>query len=412
MNSGPGGRSTIILLADGLRPSSLGPYGNTWFDTHFINRLASESLLFEQCISDTPDIQLGIRGILGGQHCCGRESRHSELLQRLKETEVQSHLFTSCRGRVSNIESEFDRVVEISLPENEVLCADLTDTCLANYFAATIEQIRELSGPCLLVLDCPAFSLYWDAPYPYRSNLADDEDPTPSDFALPPSLQFNVTADDPDRLLDFQTAYNAQVTLFDQMVGLLLDEVRQNQWLSDGLFCLTSTRAFPLGEHGVVGYYRPILHSELLKVPAFVRYPENQKCFGRSQQLVQPGSLYELICQWQMGDGIQVEHPSAFPSIDKDNWLAQKRTAGVVSKCRLDDLDFCALQTYAWKYISGPAGKLYVKPDDIWEYNDASELCPDVFQSIHHELTGALVMLADGVRPEFDLPDALAFGVE
>ena len=80
--------------------------------------------------------------------------------------------------------------------------------------------------------------------------------------------------------------------------------------------------------------------------------------------------------------------------------------------CSIDDSDFCSIQTYAWKYISGPAGKLYVKPDDIWEFNDASELCPEIFQSLHHELTRSRVELAEGVRPAFDLANALAYGVE
>ena len=410
MNSGRPCRSSIILLADGLRPSSLGPYGNTWFDTHFVNRLASESLLFEQCISDSPDIQLGIRGILGGQHSCDRQTRPLQLLQRLAETDFQSHLITSDRNRISDIETQFDRVIEIPSPENEILARDLTDTSLANFFAAVIQQLREMTEPALLLLDCPAFSAPWDAPYPYRKNLADEEDPTPSDFVHPPSLQFNLATDDPDQLLDYQTAYNAQAMLFDQMVGLLLDETKTSHSFKDALFCLTATRAFPLGEHGVVGYYRPVLYNELLKVPALVHYPQPQKLFGRSQQLVQPGSLFDLLCNWHLGADDQMA--SAFPVIDKDYWLQQKKSSAVVSKITLDELEFCAIQTYAWKYISGPAGKLFVKPDDIWEYNDASELCPEVFQALHQELTRSLVSLGDGLRPEFDLPDALAFGVE
>ena len=251
MNLKTADRSAVLLIADGLRPSSMGPYGNTWFDTHFINRLASESLLFEQCISDTPDIQLGLRGIFGGQHCCEQEIRTSGLLNMAAESEIQTVLVTSNLSRVQTQESQWDRIVEIPLPANEELCRDLTDTALANFFAATIELVRESNEHSLLVIDCPAFTTDWDAPYQYRENLSDEEDPEPTDFVRPPSRQFNPTTDDPDELLDFQTAYNAQMILFDQMVGLLLDEVDKSECFRNSLFCLTSTRSFPLGEHGV-----------------------------------------------------------------------------------------------------------------------------------------------------------------
>ena len=48
----------IVLSLDRLSPSFLGPYGNTWLETPAFNQLADESLLAQQMLADSPDLEL------------------------------------------------------------------------------------------------------------------------------------------------------------------------------------------------------------------------------------------------------------------------------------------------------------------------------------------------------------------
>ena len=70
------------------------------------------------------------------------------------------------------------------------------------------------------------------------------------------------------------------------------------------------------------------------------------------------------------------------------------------------------MQTRCWKLIKTAASRLYVKPDDCWEFNNVSQLCPRVAEELEQELDKALESLAAGTQPQFDLSDVLAFGVE
>ena len=42
----------IVLALDGLSPSFLGPYGNTWLETPAFNKLADESILAQQMLAE------------------------------------------------------------------------------------------------------------------------------------------------------------------------------------------------------------------------------------------------------------------------------------------------------------------------------------------------------------------------
>lgn len=405
MKSSP--QSSILLLADGLRASSLGPYGNTWFETDSLNRLAAESLLFEQCISDSIDNQLGIQGILTGRHCCSPRPVANELVDAISSAGTDTVLITSNLDNVPECADCFDAVIEVDLPQNGLPAADIASTALAAYFAAAVDFIQNCDQPVFLLLDSPGISNAWDAPYSFRQQLADEDDPEPSELAIAPGMQFNDATDDPDLLFDFQVAYGGQVAMFDALLGILLDEIEQSKWASKALFSLASSRGFPMGEHGVVGYYRPVLHTEMTHCPLFVRWPEASRLTGRSQQLVQPGSLYSLFRDWHELPDQQM----TFQAIEKNRIMPSEHSAAVISRCHQDDAVQYAIQTHSWKLINGTSLQLFVKPDDMWDYNNVLSLCRPVAELLEQELEGAVAKLADGVQPEFELSDALAFGM-
>ena len=392
----------------------IGPYGNTWFDTPGFNRLASESLLLEQCIADSPDADDRLRSILYGKHVMDqaedRTQRH--LADAIGSTGTQVILVTSSSDLAPSLMEPFDEIIEVDLPEATGLATELESTRMAAFFAAAVDVIRDARPATTLVLDCPDLNWCWDAPYPYRLLLADSEDPSPSELLQPPSLQYNAVTDDPDQLLDFQLAYGGQTVVFDQLLQIMLSEIDHSPWANTALFCFTATRSFPLGEHGVVGYYRPLLNVEAIHVPLLIRWPVRQRIFGRSQQLVQPGSLYELLRDWHGSEAAGDSHEPVFPQLSPTRFLPAHSTSALVSACHSQDARYAAIQTHAWKYISGPASHLFVRPDDYWEFNDVAALCPGVAMDLERQLGQAMESLRIGQRPDFELAEDLAFGVE
>ena len=402
-------KNSILLLVDGLRPSMLGPYGNTWFDTTRLNQLASESLVFEQCISDSPDVQLGLRGILQGTHACGQKTGEIYLPQALVENGDVATLVTDDATKYADYHDCFSQIIEVEVSEAGGLAVDISETQMASFFATATETLQQMDQPGMLLLDCSGFVNCWDAPYSYREELSDPEDPTPSKSSAVPAMQFNAAADDPDQLLEYQTAYGGQIYVFDELLRILLAEIDQSRWASSALFCLASTRGFPLGEHGVVGFYRPVLYNESSQVPLIIRWPISSRRLGRSHQIVQPGSLFQLFSQWH---NVDIGVRSQFAQIEPDHLLADKQNMAAVMNCQLEGANHFAIQTASWKYLAGASRQLFVKPDDIWEYNDVAELCQQVAEELDEQLVCAVGKLKDGGTPKFRLQDALAFGVE
>jgi hypothetical protein len=289
---------------------------------------------------------------------------------------------------------------------------EIPSTEMATFFAAVVQLIRDLVSPFLLVIDYAGLSRTWDAPYALRQQLSDPDDPPPPRVVEPANLQFNSILDDPDLLLGFSQVYAAQITMLDRFLGIFLDQIADCRVGNETLVCLTSTRGYPLGEHGVVGHYREILHSESIHVPLLMRWPNRQAERVRAQSLVQPGLLYPLLCDWHQ-TGVNGDSPAwNFWPLPFPTPLPDKNRNLVISGCRSEDQSHYALQTLSWKMIRGVARHLYVYPDDRWEFNDVATLCQQVVIDLDLLLEESIARIQHG-RPlcENPLPDALAFGV-
>lgn len=399
---------SILLIIDALRPDMLGPYGNTWFDTPAFNRLASQSVLFEHCVADSPDPEKGLTSLFTGQHFCRQIHQpgiHDTLMDAIGDA-AESILVTTDTDCLPDLNDQFDSVVEVDLPQVERLATDLETTQLATFIASAIQTIGEIQSNTFLVLYCGSLGLSWDAPLEFRMRLADEDDPDPSDNCLAVNQQFNIAVDDPDQLLDSQIGYASQILMLDQMLGILMHQIEENPVTRESLFCLTALRSYPLGEHGVVGFYRQQLFNESLHVPLMIRTP-GSKSFGRSQRLVQPGSIYQLISNWH-----SKPQPSAFPDLTLQSLQPDFRQCAVVSGMTDDTTSVYAIQTQGWKLVTGNSKQLFVRPDDLWEYNDVANRCPDVVTALECQLQLSIQQLAAGSKPELDLAADLAFGIE
>ncbi len=410
----PDRKSAIILNIDGLRPSMLGPYGNTWFDTPGFNRLAAESIVYQQCIAEIPDHAVAYQSLLTGQHPAELIHGWQRNAAPLWPDFPDDTIFLTDRPVPSGarIESAFDRVIQIGSSNSVTALAESVEQAtIARFFAESIDWIQNQPETSLFWLDCQGMFGSWDAPYPFRAQSVDSDDPDAPTFHTPPSTSFNAQTDDPDQLLGYQQAYAGQVMLLDQCLTILMEELESSGRLEQTLFCLYSSSGYPLGEHGVVGDFLPSLHSESIHLPLMIRWPTVEWSAIRNHHLVHPGVILDALNLWFGGDNGQngLQPSFGFPP----EGMPEKPLEAVFSVCQAANRPLEALQTHAWKLMRGDGNHLYVQPDDIWEVNDLYGHCMDVAQSMESQLTAGKERLQQGFPLLGEpLADDLAFGIE
>ena len=409
-------KSAIVLNVDGLRTGMLGPYGNTWFDTPSFNRLAADSTVYHQCIAQTPNLERAYQSMWTGQHpavlAAGGQREPAALPPWPEDS-----LFLTDRPDLpmAGIETVFDRVVQVGLPQTAAELVDSVEaTTLARFFAESIDWIRNQPDASLFWLDCQGMFGNWDAPYSFRASAVDADDPDAPTLCQPPVGRFHEDSDDPDQLLGYQQAYAGQVMLLDQCLGVLLEELESLGRLQQTLVCVYASRGYPLGEHGVVGSDGSLLNSESIHVPLMIRWPHPHLAAIRNHQLVHPGMLPGVLQAWLAGDPEDRDSPGQFHL--PRNLSApspHRKTELIFSVGHSPDHPIEAIQTHAWKLIRGNGKQLFVRPDDVWEVNDVHSRCFDVTTSLEALLdSGAERLMEGGSFLDQPLADALAWGFE
>ena len=397
-------RNAVVLVIDQLGANLLGAYGSTLFETPNFNRLAAESLLFDQAIAASPDL-IGAYDQLWGA------SDENNWLEKIGEAGYSSVMLSDAPELLAHASSKyFDRVLPFEKLSNENPAAGMEQTELAHFFAQATQAISSLEDGSCLWLHSRGLSGAWDAPLELRNQLANLEDPEPPHWCEPPVGWFDPDNDDPDRLLSYQQVCAAQVTLIDDFLGVVLDLMDTGLGESTVL-CLMSPRGYPLGEHGLVGddcsHNFERCHGETLHVPLMIRTPKRDRYNSfrslRSGALVQPGLISQLLQDWFSGDALMLQSLAnfAFRLPEKKKEIAWTKSGGVN-----------AVQTHAWKLIAdGDRKSLYAKPDDRWEANDVSRRCPSIvaaMESLMKDLTASgAILLPKGFELNAELADRL-----
>jgi len=352
-------RNAIVLVLDRLGAGFLGPYGNTWLDTPAFNRFASQSHLFEFCLTHSPD--------LGEVYKAWWEE--SKLTTQLANAGVQATLVTD-EPTVANLPAaaEFAEQVTIPLSGNHVEAESLEDCQLASFFATAIERIG-VSGPnSLLWLHAQAMHGDWDAPYEFRQALADEDDPDPPTTIEPPHLKLAPNYD-PDITLGLQQAYGAQVTVLDACLGVLLDYLQSAPLEGETLLCITSPRGYPLGEHLSVGGEE--LFGELLQTPLMIRTPDTTVGY-RDLTLTCISDLSATLQSW-FGLSNEKSEQTEGEQSEGRNLLARENPPEALIA---EHNGQRSIRTAEWFLHDGEEQKLYAKPDDRWEVNNVADRCP------------------------------------
>lgn len=379
-------RSAVILVIDRLGAGYLGPYGNTWIETPTLNRLASESTLWENAFSDCPTLASFYRALSWGTHAWRElpESPGPSLIEQITAAGVHSALVADepLLETLPFSQAFRDRIV---IPPASVKKAARTfeQTQIAHTLAAALDCLEQLPQPFLLWVHLRAMSGPWDAPREFREHFADEEDPTPPDFVNPPDRVLPRDVD-PDEVLGVTQAYAGQVALLDLCLSTFLEGLAQKPGGADTLLVLTSPRGYALGEHGGIGPSSDSLHEEVIHVPLLLRVPEQQRATERLQSLVFPADLQATLRSWfeanQEGDG---GDGADLLSDSNDSNMPQRQCVGSVFS------DERCLRTPAWfiRQASDRSPELFAKPDDRWEINQVADRCPDIVELAMQALT-------------------------
>lgn len=401
--------NAVVLVVDGLSAAMLGAYGNTWFETASLNRLAARSLLFDFAFSSSTNLKRSYeRYWTPNSPLVSEHSDSQNLIDAIANTGTSTNLLTDepLVGE-SSLASSFDHVTQIKNASATKIASSAAETELANFFAQATSWLMDLEPGSLAWIHSRGLLGAWDAPHQMRASLAGEGDPVPGDFYQPPTGVFDPEYDDPDQLLGFQQACAAQVMMLDQFLGVLMDLVESDPAWQQALICFTSPRGYSLGEHGILGHLAelPSTYNESVHVPLLVSAPDKPKL--RDFQPIRNGSLRQsdlisqCLCDWFGHD----EFAGRFGSLALD--LPDPKTQAVVIESNGESNDesnrkgqtSIAIQTRAWKLIkktghqdfqNGDAFELYAKPDDRWEVNDVSRRCPQIVEALEQILDEAV----------------------
>ena len=373
--------SAIVFVVDRLGAGFLGPYGNTWVETQSCNRLASEGLLCEFAVSDSVSLETVYRSYWTGRHAMDGRPAEETLPEAAAKVGLKTILLTD-EPLVAEHSLAAGLAEKILLPVDEAaaVAMEIEETQIARLTQAAMEVIAQKREPYLLWVHSRGMSGPWDAPLKYRNAFRDEDDPQPGDFTAPPLIK-QGSSFDPDELLRYVHAFAGQVTVTDLCLGALLDAAEEHRMERDTLFAFTSPRGYPLGEHGQVGAVEDALYGEALSVPLILRLPRGSGALMRTQEIIQPGDLHNLLLA-------QVVHetPSLLRDIAEGRDHPPRDIACAVAKGER------AIRTPAWflrevrKGDDEPKVELYAKSDDRWEVNEVARRAAEVVDDLQAAL--------------------------
>jgi arylsulfatase A-like enzyme len=373
--------NVICLAVDRLNLGHLGAYGNAWINTPAIDRLASEAVVFDQALIDSPQLETLYRSYWHGWHALRAnqppEDRPS-LAAMLRDAGISTALLTDERFVGQHpLAVDFDELVEIDPPWQPQVADDIEQSHLTKCFAQAIGWLEAAEEPFLLWCHLAGLGTSWDAPLDFRGAYWEEGDPEPLESADVPDRLLPPDPD-PDELLGIAQAYAGQVTLLDTCLGALLEYLRSSSLGQETLLVLTSPRGFPLGEHGRIGPCDEALYGEIVHVPLLMRFPDGLGASVRSPALVEPADLWATLLDW-LGIADVPAAPTAaslLPLVRGDMETVRDRL------CLLGRGTQRAIRTPAWYLRAGGTPELFVKPDDRREVNDVAVRCPEVVECL------------------------------
>jgi arylsulfatase A-like enzyme len=269
--------SVLLIVVDTLRRDHLGAYGHPRSPSPNLDRLAADSVRYDDAVSQAPwtlpsvgslltSRQPGALGLTRFSSALGDDAvLLSELLQRhgYATGAVVSHRFCSSRWG-------FDQGFDVFDEDNARGHGAVTSPGVSDRALAFLDAHGE--RPFFLWLH------YFDPHFDYlehegfgRPRDAAYEGPIRSGMEFPRlfELRGSLAPRDVDEL---RRIYESEIAFTDHHIGRVLDRLRESGRLERTVVVLTADHGEEFLEHGGLGHSRT-LYQELLAVPLLVRIP-------------------------------------------------------------------------------------------------------------------------------------------
>ncbi|WP_158265006.1 sulfatase [Blastopirellula marina] len=377
-------RRALVLVVDGWGAGFVGCYGNSWLDTPALDQWACQSVLFEQCQSECPDPLILYPHLFDGSHPLAPVAVDGPLAI-LADADIPVHLLSDDPRLLQLRETTRLTSVE-TFPEVADVAADSAEeTTLARFAGVLLDWLEEPAREEVIWAHARGMLGPWDAPYSYRENLADEDDPAPPEVVHPPFERENRKFD-ADYALGFTQAYAGQVTVLDMLLGELLATIEELPIDEQPLVVLTSTGGYPLGLHGQIGREddAPVrLYSDTLHVPLLIRQPGGKEGLSRCQGIARLADVLPTVVEsfgLPMSGREGVDLLGVRLSESREHLL-----------CGLGDQRYFRTHDWSLRYhlpneetplealeLDQIVVELFVKPDDRWEVNNVADRCKNI----------------------------------
>lgn len=338
----------IVLSLNQLSRRCLGCYGHEWIETPNLDRLASRSVVFDQCFASPASAPL-----------------FGDAISHLQRTGISVRRL--CEAEAADADGG----------------DDVDQTSLARLMSQAERALVELSdgseASWLLWLESRGIGWPGVATAQFVELYADELDDVPQDLVS---------------LREIEVAYAALLTQFDHLLGRLLATIERLFGDARPLLVVMAEHGQAVGEAEMLSPFanRPSeslpntgsFRDELVHAPLLIAGAATDSLGSRRSELVTPADVWPTLSDWlgcEPITGDDRDPRSLLP-------LLQNRRGDWRSELLLQDDDGgVALRTEEFFYIQTEAsppcdegelpGSLFLKPEDAWEVNDVAAQYPD-----------------------------------
>jgi len=346
----------IVIMLDSLRQDHLGCYGNSWIKTPNIDKLAEESILFENAYtSGLPTIPVRTELFTGQNSLPFRPwqpltKEDITLPEILKEYGYTSALIASTyhlfkpdmnfhrgfdvfswiRGQEADCYVSGPLTEDIDDYTKPAMKGSPTESMLMQYLKNTesfekeedyfIPQVVKESIKWLeknykeknIFLWMDSFDPHepWDPPSPFDKMYTDPNYKGPK-LIHPKYGKVDWMSE--EELSYVRGLYAGEVSFVDKWVGILLEKIKELGLHESSLIVLLSDHGHPHGDHGSIMKTPDNLYSELIRIPLLIRHPEGLYAGKRVDALLQmPDILPTILDIMGLGVETQTMHGKSF----------------------------------------------------------------------------------------------------
>lgn len=329
----------IIIMSDSFRYDHLGCYGNSWIETPNLDKLAAESVVFENAYPEgLPTVPVRTALFTGNYTLTNRfwqpltpqdvtmaevldeygyiNSMITDLYHIFKpgmNFHRGFHEYQWIRGQEADAYKTRPHNVDLSRYIKQEMKGSYQIRILDQYFRNNVDRVTEndysaakvmregakwldenkdVHEKFFLYLDCFDPHEPWDPPPEFAAKYTDPDYKGP--WLIQPKggpCDWMTKAE----LAHTKGLYAGEASFVDKQIGYLLNRIRELGLMEDSLILFLSDHGHPHGEHGKILKMDDILYSELIRIPLMVRFPGKAYAGKRIKSLVQVTDVLPTI---------------------------------------------------------------------------------------------------------------------